>query len=168
MVRRNRPTAATRTSVSDDLYAQLEAEAVALYDDQSEFLANAGNFAALVRHELPDVNWAGFYLVTPRGDLELGPFSGRPACTRIAKGKGVCGTAAQQRETLVVPDVSAFAGHIACDIASRSEIVIPLIRNAKVWAVFDIDSPLLNRFAQSDKAAIERLVEAFAHNSPSP
>ena len=151
--------------MSAALYTQLEAQVAALYDERCDFVTNAGNFAALIRHELPDVNWAGFYLVTPDGDLVLGPFSGRPACTRIAKGAGVCGAAVQRRETLVVADVSAFDGHIACDIASRSEIVVPLLRAGEVWAVFDVDSPQLDRFSDEDRARIEHLVAWFSERS---
>lgn len=142
-------------------YAQLQTQLEALYDDRCDFVANAGNFAALVRHELAGVNWAGFYLATPSGDLVLGPFSGKPACTSIARGAGVCGAAAQRRETLVVADVNAFAGHIACDTASRSEIVIPLLRDGALWAVFDIDSPQLDRFNEADRAGLETLVATF-------
>lgn len=148
--------------MNDGAYAQLEAQAEALYDDRCDFVANAGNFAALIRHELPNINWAGFYLAAPDGDLALGPFSGKPACTRIAKGSGVCGAAAQRRETVVVADVNAFDGHIACDIASRSEIVVPLLRDGNVWAVFDADSPQLDRFTDDDRIVLERLVTRFA------
>jgi GAF domain-containing protein len=148
--------------MNDGAYAQLEAQAEALYDDRCDFVANAGNFAALIRHELPNINWAGFYLAAPDGDLALGPFSGKPACTRIAKGSGVCGAAAQRRETVVVADVNAFDGHIACDIASRSEIVVPLLRDGNVWAVFDADSPQLDRFTDDDRIGLERLVTRFA------
>lgn len=147
--------------MSGDVYALLEAQVAALYDDGCDFVANAGNFAALIHDELPDVNWAGFYLVTPQGDLVLGPFSGKPACTRIAKGAGVCGAAAARRTTLVVADVNAFDGHIACDSASRSEIVVPLLRDGDVWAVFDVDSPELERFTDVDRLGLERLVQRF-------
>lgn len=147
--------------MSVELYAQLEAQAAALYDDRRGFVSNAGNFAALIRHEVRDVNWAGFYLATPDGDLVLGPFSGRPACTWIAKGTGVCGAAAAQRTTVVVPDVDVFEGHIACDSASRSEIVVPLLRDGEVWAVFDVDSPQLDRFTDEDRLGLERLVAQF-------
>jgi GAF domain-containing protein len=151
--------------MSDDTYAQLEAQVAALYDDRCDFVANAGNFAALIRHELPSVNWAGFYLVTPDGDLVLGPFSGRPACTYIAKGTGICGAAAQQQRTLVVADVNAFDGHIACDIASSSEIVVPLLRDGLVWAVFDVDSPQLNRFSDRDRLGLESLLARFSSSA---
>jgi L-methionine (R)-S-oxide reductase len=143
------------------LYERLEAQARALLDYESDFVANAGNFAALIYHELADVNWAGFYLATPSGELLLGPFSGRPACTRIPPGRGVCGAAAAKRETLVVDDVDAFADHIVCDSASRSEIVVPILRRGELFAVFDVDSPVKARFTGDDRAGLERLVTAF-------
>lgn len=145
-----------------ELYDQLERQVRALLEGESDFIANAGNFAALIRHELPDVNWAGFYLASPSGDLVLGPFSGRPACTRVPMGRGVCGVAAQRRETLVVDDVEAFADHIVCDTASRSEIVVPILDGARLAGVFDVDSPLAARFTQTDRAGLERLVRAFS------
>jgi GAF domain-containing protein len=152
-----------------ELYDRLHAQVSALLDGETDFVANAGNFAALVAHELPEVNWAGFYLATPSGDLVLGPFSGRPACTRIAAGRGVCGAAAQKRETLVVPDVNAFADHIVCDSASRSEIVVPLFtHDATLFAVFDVDSPVTARFTDADRRGLERLVRAFSEALPAP
>jgi L-methionine (R)-S-oxide reductase len=144
-----------------ELYECLEAQVRALLDGESDFIANAGNFAALIYDELPDVNWAGFYLATPSGELVLGPFSGRPACTRIPPGRGVCGAAASKRETLVVDDVDAFADHIACDSASRSEIVVPILRNGELFGVFDIDSPVKARFTSDDRAGVERLLALF-------
>ncbi|MGA2760931.1 MAG: GAF domain-containing protein [Candidatus Cybelea sp.] len=147
--------------MSAQLYARLEAQVRALLDGERDFVANAGNFAALIHDELPDVNWAGFYLATPSGELVLGPFSGRPACTRIPPGRGVCGTAATKQETVVVDDVDAFADHIACDGASRSEIVVPILRDGDLFAVFDIDSPIKARFTGADRAGIECLVAAF-------
>jgi L-methionine (R)-S-oxide reductase len=143
------------------LYERLEAQARALLDGESDFVANAGNFAALIYHELADVNWAGFYLATPSGELLLGPFSGRPACTRIPPGRGVCGAGAAKRETLVVDDVDAFADHIVCNSASRSEIVVPILRRGELFAVFDVDSPVKARFTDDDRAGLERLVTAF-------
>jgi L-methionine (R)-S-oxide reductase len=143
------------------LYERLETQVRALLDGESDFVANAGNFAALICDELPDVNWAGFYLATPSGGLVLGPFSGRPACTRIPHGRGVCGAAATKRETLVVDDVDAFADHIVCDSASRSEIVVPILRNGELFGVFDVDSPLVARFTASDRAGLEQLVAVF-------
>ncbi|HLY01070.1 MAG TPA: GAF domain-containing protein [Candidatus Cybelea sp.] len=147
--------------MTTELYERLEAQARALLDGESDFIANAGNFAALIYHELPDLNWAGFYLATPPGDLVLGPFSGRPACTRIPHGRGVCGAAAAKRETLVIDDVDAFADHIVCDVASRSEIVIPILRDGTLFGVFDVDSPVKARFTARDRTGLERLVAAF-------
>ncbi len=144
-----------------ELLERLEAQVRALLNGETDFVANAGNFAALIHAELPDVNWAGFYLATPSGELVLGPFSGRPACTRIPRARGVCGAAAATKETLVVDDVDAFADHIACDGASRSEIVVPILRGGELFGVFDIDSPIKARFTGDDRAGLERLVAAF-------
>ena len=146
---------------ASELYDRLEQQVRALLDGESDFVANAGNFAALIYHELADVNWAGFYLATPSGELLLGPFSGRPACTRIPPGRGVCGAGAAKRETLVVDDVDAFADHIVCNSASRSEIVVPILRRGELFAVFDVDSPVKARFTDDDRAGLERLVTAF-------
>jgi L-methionine (R)-S-oxide reductase len=148
------------TSSAD--YDQLERQVRELLAGETDFVANAGNFAALVYHELPGVNWAGFYLAAPSGELVLGPFAGRPACTRLPAGRGVCGAAATKRATLVVDDVGAFADHIVCDTASRSEIAVPLVRGERLWGVFDCDSPMLARFEEEDRAGIERLVRAFS------
>ncbi len=144
--------------MTSELYERLEAQVRALLDGETDFVANAGNFAALIHAELPDVNWAGFYLATPAGELVLGPFSGRPACTRIPQGRGVCGAAAAKQEALVVDDVDAFADHIVCDSASRSEIVIPILRAGELFGVFDVDSPIKGRFTRDDRAGLERLV----------
>jgi L-methionine (R)-S-oxide reductase len=149
---------------SHDVYNRLEEQARALLDREADFVANAGNFAALIRNELPRVNWAGFYLAAANGELVLGPFSGRPACTRIAKGRGVCGAAAEQRATIVVADVEAFADHIACDAASRSEIVVPLFIRDLFFGVFDVDSPTLARFTDADRVGLERLVAVFGES----
>lgn len=127
-------------------------------------IANAANTAALLFQTLPGLNWAGFYIL--RGDtLVLGPFQGKPACVRIPLGKGVCGTAAQKQQTLVVKDVHAFPGHIACDAASNSEIVIPIIKNGKLWGVLDIDSPLLARFDDTDRQFLQQVADLFARHS---
>lgn len=128
--------------------------------DETDPVANMANMSAVIFQQLPQLNWAGFYV--RRGEqLVLGPFQGKPACVRIAWGRGVCGTAAQTAQTQVVPDVHAFAGHIACDGASQSEIVIPVMVAGKVWGVLDIDSPVLARFDDTDKMYLERAVEAF-------
>lgn len=125
-------------------------------------MAGAANFAAFIYHELPETNWAGFYVLTPSGDLLLGPFAGRPACVRLPAGRGVCGAAAAQRETQVVDDVETFADHIVCDAASRSEIVVPLVMSGTIVGVFDCDSPRIARFSREDREGLERLVQTFA------
>lgn len=145
-------------------YQLLEEQVRALLAGESDFIANAGNFAAFVYHALPDVNWAGFYLATPSGELVLGPFCGRPACSRLPSGRGVCGAAATRGSTLVVDDVAAFRDHIVCDAASRSEIVVPFLLDGAFTGVFDCDSPLLARFTGADRAGIERLVRAFTES----
>jgi GAF domain-containing protein len=150
--------------MTSELFDRLEQQVRALFDGESDFVANAGNFAALIYDELPDVNWAGFYLATPSGELLLGPFAGRPACTRIPHGRGVCGAAATKRGTLVVDDVDAFADHIVCDSASRSEIVLPILRDGELFGVFDVDSPVVARFTAGDRAGLERLVRAFSES----
>ena len=139
------------------LYAQLAGELSGLIDGERDFIANLANSAALLYHSLPDLNWAGFYLLKD-GELVVGPFQGRPACVRIALGKGVCGTAAQRRTTQVVRDVHEFPGHIACDAASNSEIVVPMIRNGELLGVLDLDSPKLARFDEQDREGLERFV----------
>ena len=124
--------------------------------------------SALLFHELPQVNWAGFY-VLKEGELILGPFQGKPACTRIRLGKGVCGTAAAQQQTLVVPNVHEFPGHIACDEDSNSEIVVPVVKDGRLLAVLDLDSPFLDRFDAEDQAGLETLVREFlASTDPRP
>src|SRR5579859_219532 len=130
-------------------YAQLAEELGGLLSGESDFVANAANTTALLFDALPDLNWVGFYFLK-HDELVVGPFQGKPACVRIALGKGVCGTAAVERRTIVVPDVEAFPGHIACDAASRSEIVIPLIAGGQLLGVLDIDSPKLARFDEGD------------------
>jgi L-methionine (R)-S-oxide reductase len=145
-------------------YAELEQQLAGLLDGESDGLPNCANAAALLYHALPNLNWAGFYLVRG-GELVLGPFQGKVACVRIALGHGVCGTAAQRRETLIVPDVDAFPGHIACDAASRSEIVVPMIQSGRLLGVLDIDSPQLNRFDGEDAAGLESLVKLLIRGS---
>lgn len=127
---------------------------VALLENERHRIANLAQFAAFVFHTVPELNWVGFYLFDGK-ELVLGPFQGKVACARIPLGKGVCGTAAQQRNTIVVADVHAFPGHIACDSASNSEIVIPLIKNERLLGVFDVDSPQHDRFQLNDKALLE-------------
>ena len=144
----------------DTAYAELARDLGALLSGERDLIANAANTCALIWEALPDLNWAGFYLYKS-GELVLGPFQGKPACVRIAIGRGVCGTAAQRRETLLVEDVHAFPGHIACDSASNSEIVIPLLREAELLGVLDLDSPKHARFEAADARGLERLARIF-------
>lgn len=144
-------------------YGQIHQQLIELLRGETDWIANAANTAALLFHLLPDVNWTGFYLLQGE-DLVLGPFQGKPACTRIALGKGVCGTAAQRGEALVVPDVHDFPGHIACDDASRSEIVIPLINWGKLVGVLDVDSASLNRFDDEDVDGLETVAAILLHS----
>jgi GAF domain-containing protein len=141
-------------------YEELARDLAALLAGESDLVANAANTAALIYDALPGLNWAGFYLYRS-GELVLGPFQGKPACVRIAMGRGVCGTAAARRETVRVEDVHAFPGHIACDSASNSEIVIPLIRGADLLGVLDLDSPLHARFGAADAHGLETLAKIF-------
>jgi GAF domain-containing protein len=143
-----------------DLHAQLLEHARALVAGERDQTANAANLSSLVFHTLPDLNWAGFYWMK-QGELVLGPFQGKPACVRIALGRGVCGTAARERRAIVVPDVNAFPGHIACDSASASEVVVPVIAGERVVGVLDLDSPTRGRFDDADARALESLVRIF-------
>jgi GAF domain-containing protein len=142
------------------LYRELAEQARGLLHGEHDRIANAANLAALVYHALPDLNWAGFYFFDG-SELVVGPFQGKPACVRIALGTGVCGTAAATRKTQVVADVDAFPGHIACDAASRSEIVVPLYDGERLLGVLDVDSPLPARFDADDRAGMERLAGIF-------
>ena len=144
-----------------ELYRDMLAALDALTADEPDAVANMANAAALIWQYLPDLNWAGFYRLV-EGELVLGPFQGKPACIRIAMGKGVCGTAAATRETQVVADVHAFPGHIACDAASRSELVVPLVRDGAVLGVLDLDSPVAGRFDGEDAAGCEALAVLLA------
>ncbi len=145
-----------KTELYDELARQLDG----LLHGERDLIANLANASALIFQSLPDLNWAGFYIVR-EGELVLGPFQGRTACIRIAIGQGVCGTAVSQARTQLVPDVHAFPGHIACDSASASELVVPLIIDGEVKAVLDLDSPRLARFDAADAAGCERLVEVL-------
>lgn len=141
-------------------YTLLKSQLVALIADESDALANAGNFVALIYNAMHDVNWLGIYVL--RGDeLVLGPFQGQPACVRMPVGQGVCGTAAASLSTQRIADVHRFPGHISCDAASRSEMVVPLLFAGKLVGVLDIDSPSLNRFSADDQAGIELLCAAY-------
>jgi len=149
-----------RTAGKPALYSDLEASLRSLLDGETDALANLANAAALLGETLDAINWCGFYLLKD-GELVLGPFQGKPACVRIPVGKGVCGTAAERRETLVVPDVLAFPGHIACDAASRSEIVVPILAAGRLVGVLDVDAPAPDRFDDEDRAGLERFVRAL-------
>ena len=151
-------------SAKEMLYRELRDQAHALFAGERDGLANAANLTALMYAALPDLNWVGFYFLQ-RDELVLGPFQGKVACVRIALGRGVCGTAAARRETTVVPDVHAFPGHIACDAASQSEVVVPLLQDDRVFGVLDLDSPLLARFDAEDAAGLNALVAVFLAGS---
>ncbi len=143
-----------------EIYEKLADQIAALVAGEADLVANAANTAAAIYHALPDVNWAGFYFLHG-GQLVLGPFQGKPACIRIPFGTGVCGTAAAQRRSLVVPDVHQFPGHIACDAASNSEIVVPLLVDGRVRGVLDLDSPSIGRFDDADRAGLEQIAAIF-------
>ncbi len=135
-----------------------------LLEGERNFITNAANFSAIVYNEIPDLNWVGFYVYNGN-ELVLGPFQGKTACVRIKMGNGVCGSVAKELKTLVVNDVDNFPGHIACDSSSRSEIVIPIIKNGEIYAVFDVDSPIMNRFSDEDKINLELMLESFIKNT---
>ncbi|MGH8300123.1 MAG: GAF domain-containing protein [Steroidobacteraceae bacterium] len=145
-------------------YEGLATQLRGLLAGESEPIANAANTAALLFEALPEVSWAGFYFLRA-GELVVGPFQGKPACVRIALGRGVCGTAAVRRETLIVPDVNAFPGHIACDAVSRSEVVVPLIAADRMVGVLDLDSARPARFDEIDARGLERLAALFVQAS---
>jgi GAF domain-containing protein len=150
----------TLTGSKPEQYAQLAGQARALLAGEPDRTANAANLAALLYHALPDFNWAGFYFFDGR-ELVVGPFQGLPACVRIPLDKGVCGAAARTRQTQRVDDVEAFPGHIACDSASRSELVVPLVKGDELVGVLDLDSPRLARFDADDQAGMERIAAIF-------
>ncbi|NML62467.1 GAF domain-containing protein [Massilia sp. RP-1-19] len=147
-------------------YAMLTRQVTSILEGERDLTANASQFSAFVYDTIAELNWAGFYLTVPskKGDVQdllVGPFQGKVACARIPFGRGVCGASAVERRTIVVADVHAFPGHIACDSASNAEIVIPLVKDGKLIGVFDIDSPALNRFSDEDRAGLEAMVAAF-------
>ncbi|NYF37833.1 GAF domain-containing protein [Stenotrophomonas sp. JAI102] len=150
----------TLTGSKPEQYGQLLAQARALVHGERDRIANAANLSALVYHALPHLNWVGFYFFDGR-ELVVGPFQGLPACVRIPLDKGVCGAAASQRVTQRIEDVDAFPGHIACDSASRSELVVPLVHNGDLVGVFDLDSPSLARFDAEDQAGLEAIAAVF-------
>ena len=143
-----------------DFYRTLVAQAEALIADETDLIANMANISALLFNEMPDLNWSGFYILR-QGELVLGPFQGKPACVRIAVGKGVCGTAVATGQIQLVKDVHEFPGHIACDAASNSEIVLPVRLRGEIIAVLDIDSPSLARFDEADSQGLSELVAVF-------
>jgi len=144
-----------------DMYRDLAQQLEALLGGERDPVANAANTSALVFQTLPDLNWVGFYFLREGNELVLGPFQGKPACVRIAVGRGVCGAAVARRQSVLVADVHDFPGHIACDVASRSELVVPLIRGGEILGVLDLDSPLPNRFDTQDQAGIEQVAAIF-------
>lgn len=148
------------TGTKREIFHDLALQAQGLFRGERDPIANAANLSSLIFTSLDDLNWSGFYFLKG-GVLVLGPFQGRPACVRIDMGKGVCGTAAAKRETLVVKDVNQFPGHIACDVASQSEIVIPLIKNGDVVGVLDIDAPVIGRFDAEDRKGLEHLARLW-------
>jgi len=145
-------------------YRELQQQLAALFAGERNGLANAANMSALMYEALPNLNWVGFYFLQA-GELVLGPFQGKVACVRIALGRGVCGTAAERRETVIVPDVNAFPGHIACDAVSRSEIVVPLIKDGRLLGVLDIDSPQIARFDQEDGSGLNAAAALLVQSS---
>ena len=150
----------TLTGSKQEQYEQLVAQARALLAGEPDRIANAANLSALVYHSLPDLNWVGFYF-HDGNELVVGPFQGHPACVRIGLGRGVCGTAASTRQTQRVADVDAFPGHIACDAASRSELVVPLVQGGELVGVFDLDSPQVDRFDEVDQRGLETIARIF-------
>jgi L-methionine (R)-S-oxide reductase len=152
-------------SRKSEIYRELQSQLEGLLSDENDPIANAANTSALIFHMLPDLNWAGFYFVREENVLVLGPFQGKPACVRIPVGRGVCGTAVERAQSIVVEDVHAFPGHIACDAASRSELVVPLLRNGSVFGVIDLDSPTAGRFDAIDREGVEALAAIYVSAS---
>ena len=144
-----------------EFYRDLSRQLAALLEGEADAVANAANMSALLFHTMPDLNWAGFYFLRTPRELVVGPFQGQPACVRIAVGQGVCGTAVERRQSILVEDVDAFPGHIACDAASRSELVVPLVAGEGILGVLDLDSPLPGRFDADDRAGLEALAAIF-------
>jgi GAF domain-containing protein len=156
-------TSQTLSGSKPEQYAQLAAQARALLHDECDRIANAANLSSLVYHALPALNWVGFYFYDGN-ELVVGPFQGLPACVRITLDKGVCGAAARSRQTQRVADVGAFPGHIACDSASRSELVVPLLKNGNLIGVFDLDSPQPGRFDEEDQRGLEAIAALFVES----
>ena len=154
----------TATLPKSVAYREIQEQLVGLFAGERDGLANTANLSALIYVGLPDLNWTGFYFLRGR-ELVLGPFQGKVACVRIALGKGVCGTAAERRETIIVQDVHSFPGHIACDVASRSEIVVPVIQQGQLIGVLDLDSPRPGRFDTEDGAGLNAAVNVLVQSS---
>ncbi|MDK1374022.1 MULTISPECIES: GAF domain-containing protein [unclassified Sinorhizobium] len=158
----------TRSIAQDDkgsFYRELASQLRGLLEGERDAIANAANLSALIFDLVPDLNWAGFYFLKSENELVLGPFQGKVACVRIAVGKGVCGTAVAEARAMLVPDVHEFPGHIACDAASRSELVVPLIKDGRIFGVLDLDSPISGRFDAEDQAGFEALAAIYAEAS---
>ncbi len=160
-------TQAITSNDKAELYRDVAAQLASLLSGETDAIANAANTSALLFQLVPDLNWAGFYFMNG-GELVLGPFQGKPACVRIPIGSGVCGTAAARLQSVLVDDVHAFPGHIACDGDSRSELVVPLVRNGAVVGVIDLDSPRLSRFDEADRDGIERVARLYLEASATP
>jgi GAF domain-containing protein len=156
-----------RATNRQEMYEELRSQLTALLSGETDAIANAANAAALLYHSLPDVNWVGFYFLKGH-ELVLGPFQGKPACVRIPLGKGVCGAAAERRQSIVVADVAAFPGHIACDTASRSELVVPVLKDGAPIGVLDLDSPMPGRFDEDDRVGCESLAAIYVAASKMP
>jgi GAF domain-containing protein len=144
-----------------EFYHELAEQVASMLQGEPDEIANAANLSALLFEQMPDLNWAGFYFLRRPDELVVGPFQGKVACVRIKVGKGVCGTAVEKKQSILVEDVDAFPGHIACDSASRSELVVPLIRDGKVLGVLDLDSPKVARFDADDQAGIEAIAKIY-------
>lgn len=156
--------AESQGSSKAEIYEQLASQLSSLLAGERDLVANAANASALIFHSLPDLNWAGFYFAKD-GELVLGPFQGQPACVRIKFGQGVCGAGAAKRATVIVPNVHEFPGHIACDSASNSEIVVPLMKDSRLIGVLDLDSPLIGRFDEADRDGLEKLTRILVEAS---
>ena len=158
--KKRKAIATSENNAKPKLYASLVVQLLSLLKGEHDFIANAANFSALLFSSLPHVNWAGFYFLKDE-ELVLGPFQGNPACVRIPLGKGVCGVAAERCETIIVPNAHEFPGHIACDVASNSEIVVPMFDGERLLGVLDLDSPLIGRFDDQDAEGLNELVTVF-------
>jgi GAF domain-containing protein len=161
-------SAAIEATSKTEFYRELARQLASLLEGERDAIANAANTSALIFMTLPDLNWAGFYFLRDGQELVLGPFQGKPACVRIAVGRGVCGAAAARQRSILVEDVHAFADHIACDSASQSELVVPIMKDGSVLGVIDLDSPKLARFDADDQAGLEALAAIYVAASALP